>query len=364
MWMPAELTFSRKGIKPRVNAAVIVGCSEYDDPEIADLRFAHEDAARAAIMLQIVAGVNPANIMTLRDQSQQSLLPTRANLLRVMTALGRSLPQAPDMLYFFFSGHGFHSPEKDSDYFLLHDANASLLEESSVSFEVILQLLRKTEARHIVLFLDACRAAISGGRGIERAIPPINVENLSSRGLVSFCSCAPGKLSYESPKIGSGLFTKALCDALGEQGKCVTVQEISHYLEATMPEMARQLGTPRQLAYARVEPLQPFLDQGCDGVVVIEAAKLIVAGYRLDFASPARSPTGGTWPTAPSPTCKPPGCSYGPTPPPAASTCPAASSWSPPPAAWRNCSATTSSSSAPARSRSARPSPGWPARTP
>jgi hypothetical protein len=27
--------------------------------------------------------------------------------------------------------------------------------------------------------------------------------------------------------------------------------------------------------------------------------------------SPARSPTGGTWPTAPSPTWKPPGCGYG-----------------------------------------------------
>ena len=44
-----------------------------------------------------------------------------------------------------------------------------------------------------------------------------------------------------------------------------------------------------------------------------------------------RSPTGATWPTAPSPTWKPPGCGCGWTPPPAASTCPAASSWSPPP---------------------------------
>jgi len=100
-----------------VSAAVIVGCSEYDDPEIADLDFAYEDAARAAVMLQTVAGVNPANIRTLRDQSDQTLLPTRTNLLRVMTSLGRELPQPPDMLYFFFSGHGFHSPEKDSDYF-------------------------------------------------------------------------------------------------------------------------------------------------------------------------------------------------------------------------------------------------------
>jgi Caspase domain len=136
---------------------------------------------------------------------------------------------------------------------------------------VILRLLRKTGARRIVLFLDACRAVITGGRGIECAKPPINVENLSSRGLVSFCSCEPGKLSYESPKIGSGLFTKALCDALGEQGKCVAVQEISYYLKATMPEMARQLGTPLQLAYTRVEALQ------------LQTLAIAAASYRLQW---------------------------------------------------------------------------------
>jgi molecular chaperone DnaK len=239
-----------------VKAAVIVGCSKYDDADIADLRFAHKDAAHAAHMLQTVAGVNPANILMLRDQSQQSHLPTRTNLLRGLTALGRDLPQPPETLYFFFSGHGFHSPKDDSDYLLLRDSIAALLEENSVSFEFILRVLHNTGAKHIVLFLDACRAVVSGGRSVEPVIPPISVANLSPPGLVSFCSCEPGKRSYESPKIGSGLFTKALCDALGELGQCVTVHEVSCFLEATMPELSRQLGTPPQLAYTRVEPLQ------------------------------------------------------------------------------------------------------------
>ena len=49
--------------------------------------------------------------------------------------------------------------------------------------------------------------------------------------------------------------------------------------------------------------------------------------------SPAKSPNGAIWPTAPSPTWRQRACGCGWTPPPGASTCPAASSWSPPPAA-------------------------------
>jgi molecular chaperone DnaK (HSP70)/uncharacterized caspase-like protein len=258
-----------------VNAAVIVGCSAYDDPDIADLRYAHADAAQAAFMIETVAGVSSANILTLRDQSQQSSLPTRTNLLRGLTTLGRSLGKPPDTLYFFFSGHGFHSPVDDSDYFLLCDSISSLLEETSISFEFILRILRNTGARHIVLFLDACRAAVSGGRSIESRIQSISVANLSPPGLVSFCSCEPGKLSYESPKIGSGLFTKALCDALGEQGKCTTVREVSYFLDTAMPELSHKLGTPPQLAYTRVEPLQ------------LQELAIASASYRLQWRTAA-----------------------------------------------------------------------------
>ena len=69
------------------------------------------------------------------------------------------------------------------------------------------------------------------------------------------------------------------------------------------------------------------LDPGADVTVVLEDAYPDTSPSAASpTTSPARSPTGVTWPTAASPTWKTPGCGCGWMPPPGASTYPAASS--------------------------------------
>ncbi|MFL6121324.1 Hsp70 family protein [Actinophytocola sp.] len=238
-----------------MNVGVAVGCSRYDDPRIADLKYAHEDANRIAALLSEVVGVHEDALVVLHDgMDEPSLRPTRANLIRELVRLSRSLTEPVDVLMFFFSGHGFHSTADGSEYLLLADSIDEVLEETSVRFELVLELVRAVKADHVVLFLDACRAAASGGKSVGAGRAP--VQDLHPTGMVSFTSCEPGSLSYEADELGSGVFSSALQEALSEVGRCVTVEELSRYLRDVVPRLARRTGKPVQVPHTRIEPLE------------------------------------------------------------------------------------------------------------
>lgn len=240
-----------------MNVGIAVGCSRYDDPRIADLKYAHEDANRIAERLSSVVGVDDGAMVVLHDgMSDPSLAPTRANLVRELVRLSRSVDEPVDLLVFFFSGHGFRSTVDGSDYLLLADSVEEVLEETSVRFELVLGLLRAVGANHVLLFLDACRAAASSGKSIGATVGRAMVGDLHPSGMVSFTSCEPGTLSYEADELGGGVFSAALSDGLSEAGRCVTVEDLSRYLRTAVPALSRRTGKPVQVPHTRVEPLE------------------------------------------------------------------------------------------------------------
>lgn len=234
-----------------MHVGVVVGCSRYEDARLADLKYAHEDAARFAGTLTSVAGVPPAALTVLRDGAP--VPPTRSAVLRALAALA-TFPEPVDTLHFFFSGHGYHSTADGSDYLLLADSIPEAMEETSLRFEVVLRMLRGAGARHTLLYLDACRSTLLGGKSAAEPLAA-RVENLTPPGMVSFCSCEPGTVSYEADELGGGVFSAALSEALSEVGRCVTVQDLDDYLRTAVPALSRRTGMPVQHAHTRVEPL-------------------------------------------------------------------------------------------------------------
>lgn len=236
-----------------VHVGVAIGCSRYDDPRVADLKYAHEDAARFAGTLTSVAGVAHRDMLVLHDGvGSPRLLPTRSNVLRTLASLA-TFPEPIDTLHFFFSGHGYHSWADGSDYLMVVDSIAEAMEETSLRFELLLRLIKGSGARHTVLYLDACRSSIAGGKSAESTLA--HVQDLCPPGMVSFCSCEPGAVSYEADELGGGVFTAALTEGLSEAGRCVTVQDLDAYLRVAVPDLSRRTGKPTQHAHTRVEPL-------------------------------------------------------------------------------------------------------------
>jgi molecular chaperone DnaK len=239
-------------------AAIIVGCSHYDDDDIADLQFAHQDASKLANVLADICGVPQEDIYTLASAPTECRgEPTRGELLKVL-ALGRRVAQRAeiDTLFFAFSGHGCHARDADTDYLVLKDTVYGALEDSALEYQTLVRYLRQWNAKHTIIFLDACRSFIEAGKGGNHAeITQINADVLCPDGMITFSSCSQGQRSYESEDLGQGVFTASVLRALSDIGRCATVYELDRFLVKDVPEIGRRYGKPLQIPYTRVEPL-------------------------------------------------------------------------------------------------------------
>ncbi len=237
-----------------MNGAIVIGCSAYEDSNLSPLRFAHRDAQRIAAILLETCGVTEETLFTLCDDGPPSRRPTRTNVLRAITDSDR-LNGVDGVLFFFFSGHGFQAADGEQ-YLLPIDCVRGALTDTSLRFDSVLRYLGEARAEHSVLLLDACRNAVQGGKAGPSAPAHLDVAALCPPGMVSFCSCQPGRVSYEAESVGAGVFTEVICEALSDQGHCRTIYELDKYLTARVPQVARAAGKPVQEPYSRVEPLE------------------------------------------------------------------------------------------------------------
>ncbi len=239
-----------------MKAAFIIGCASYDDPDIANLNFSGKDAEDFATVIAQNCGFSNEDIIVLSsNQSDRRFWPTKSNIIR-------ALKPRPDKksrlstLFFFFSGHGLHSSRDGRDYLVPQDAAANELEDSSIAFEKILEYLQGWPTNNLVLFLDACRAVVQGGKAVNvEEWQEVNVKALHSYGMASLCSCSPYQKSYESDELRNGIFTYGLCEALSDRGKCRTLYELNNYLVNRVPAISRKYRTPVQTPYTRIEPV-------------------------------------------------------------------------------------------------------------
>ncbi|MCA2215450.1 Hsp70 family protein [Jidongwangia harbinensis] len=236
-----------------MNRALVVGCAAYEDPDIAPLRYADRDAARIAEVLRTVCGVEGDALTLLHDGlPDRRSHPTRTNVLRHLSRL--STDGGDGILFFYFSGHGFQAADT-AHYLLPIDCVRGAIEETALRFDLIVRYLGSAAAPHVVLLLDACRNVVDGGKTATAGLASVDVSALCPPGVVTFCSCVPGTVSYEAEGLKAGVFSQALVEAFSDQGRCRTVYELDTYLSRRVPEIAVGEGKPRQVPHSRVEPL-------------------------------------------------------------------------------------------------------------
>lgn len=177
-----------------MNRAIVIGCREYNDVGIASLHFADMDAQAVAGVFHTSCGVPSSDMVTLPSVGAPAN-PTRNAIIRALTPPeGTRSNKQPDKLFFFFSGHGFHSNADDQDYLMPCDAVVQALEETSIRLDTVLSLLKRWNPKNIVLFLDLCRAATRGGKSVEAVLwRPVKAAALRASGVAVFWSCSPGK---------------------------------------------------------------------------------------------------------------------------------------------------------------------------
>jgi uncharacterized caspase-like protein len=214
-----------------VRAAIVIGCGEFDDPEIGPLKYAAADASSLAMLLQETCDITEDSIFrayATKSGPAVGIPPSRAGIIRALTGARQHFRgRALELLILFFSGHGFHSGFDRNDYLLTSDSVVADLEATALSFSAVEKYLREIDAKYTVLFLDACRAISQAGKSAESnpKFTPFRTEAEMSPGMVTFFSCKAGQLSFESDDCQHGLFTYCLLKGLGEEGHCTSCQQ-------------------------------------------------------------------------------------------------------------------------------------------
>jgi WD40 repeat protein len=234
-----------------------VGVSDYADPRVPDLAFAHVDARDLAELfgsVRLHAGATDAEWRAVTGEAQgfddvhvHTLLQDQVTPAAI-AALSRELAGArpQDTVVVFVSGHGVH--ELDADglprfYYMTHQADPDDLTGTAASYDLIEGLLDGIRARRKVLLLDTCESgeAEAGGGGPAARLDGMTARGFSVRardaappapawvtspdgfidrdlrqrtGAVVVSSSRGDESSYESTRHRNGVFTQAIIEAM------------------------------------------------------------------------------------------------------------------------------------------------------
>jgi len=233
--------------------AVVIGISDYQDPQIPDLRFADKDAEAFANFLRSPAGGS------LDGDHLKVLLNSEATVAQFDAALGWLLDESKpgDQAIIYFSGHGdVETKTRNQHGFLLcwDSPPQSYISGAYPIFflkDVITTLSTENKAR-VLIITDACRSGKLAGNSIGGA--QLTSQNLAQQfaNEIKILSCQPDEYSLEGEQWGGGrgAFSFHLVDGLygladGNNDGSVNLMEISRHLEDHVtPEVAPQSQVP------------------------------------------------------------------------------------------------------------------------
>jgi uncharacterized caspase-like protein len=244
--------------------AVIIGISQYDDPEIKGLEFADRDARAVYEFfrspLSGLGGFKPENMKLLLNKD--------ASYTNMKVALFDFLKQAApeDVVYVYFAGHGSPDPQRRNNLYLLPaDAQAGSMGGTAFRMDDMNRALAEVTAAHKVLITDACHSggvtiAARGGPG-DNAINEAFLSRMTAANGVTAILTASDTVQQslegpqwrdsttEGPTEGHGVFTyyllkglRGAADANGDQ--IVDLHEMMQYTRENVAEATRRAQTP------------------------------------------------------------------------------------------------------------------------
>jgi C-terminal peptidase prc len=246
---------------PPKTYAVIVGVSQYGDPQIKPRRHAEADAKALYDLFndKTYLGTDATEVHLLLgtpDAKRPSALATKANILKELADVAAKAKK-DDLLLVALIGQG--APLGDKTCFLASDSTFKDRAKNAVASADVEHAIEKIKSQKLCAILDINFKGFDAGKEVipdpnlldmvkvfvgpedkeEHTLPPGRVVILSNNSISQ-------PLELDS----SGLFTKVLIDGLKgaadtdgyEPDGNVTVDEIDAYLEKEMPKLTRVVG--------------------------------------------------------------------------------------------------------------------------
>ena len=260
--------------------AVVVGISDYQDPDIPDLRFADKDAEAFANYLRSPAGG------TLDADHLKLLTNEKATMAQFAKSLDWlwEVCKEGDEAIIYFSGHG--DVEKKSltqpGFLLCWDAPARVYMAGGAFAlpmlqEVISTLSTQNKAK-VLIITDACHSAKLAGSEIYGA--QLTGQNLARQfaNEIKLLSCQPDEYSIEGEQWGGGrgAFSYYLMDALygmadANNDLSVNLKEVGRYLE---DHVTAEVAPVRQNPKVIGNPSEPIASVNANLIAELRSGKI------------------------------------------------------------------------------------------
>jgi uncharacterized caspase-like protein len=221
----------------RQRIAVLIGISKYQHKgkwRLDDLNYASADAISLAEYLKDPKRGAFDKVVLLTEKDA-----TTANIKIALREKLRGV-QPEDLVLVFWAGHGSPDPhEEDRLYLITHDTDPEHMAGTAYAMEEFRRDIAAIKAKRVMVMADACHSAgisdptlglrgrkdneiVNGLRGVyiddEKSTKAIARDTGPVR--LIFTSCEQGEVSRESSKLGHGVFTHYLLQALnGEADK-------------------------------------------------------------------------------------------------------------------------------------------------
>jgi hypothetical protein len=191
--------------KPRFHG-LFMGVDRYGSPGIQELRYAEQDA----VALHTLFADN------LGDGGELLIgrAATRAEIERRFRQLAEVDPH--DVVVVSFSGHGSETHE-----LVTYDADLYDLSGSCIPLDLLTEWFRAIPARRLVCILDCCFSGAMGAKVLRVESRPRALrseesllEQLAGDGRLILTASTADQPAYENPRLGHGLLTHYLLQAL------------------------------------------------------------------------------------------------------------------------------------------------------
>ena len=271
-----QAAVGRSAAEGGASYALLVGISDYQNPRINPLRFAHKDALLFREHLLSERGG------ALPEENVQLLINEQATTSAVRLALDTLLKAQAgpdDTVLVFVASHGTVDPTTREGFIVTYDSDPQDLASTGLPMAELQELVQTklSTVGRVQIYVDVCHAGTIGtirskGNRINSVMERLGEADGE---IVGFMASRPREVSYEGPQYGGGhgAFSYFLLNALNgaadyDQDGAVNISDLIDYVESRVEEGTYNRQHPRDFGVFDNELI--VADLGKPGVEIPE----------------------------------------------------------------------------------------------
>ena len=227
--------------------ALLVGVSDYEDPRIPALHFAHADADLLNSFLHTERGGKVAgdDVQILRNKEATT------EAIRQKFDFFLKKAQKNDQIVILLAGHGVSDDKDGSEYFLTYNSRLEYLKSTALEMPFLTRLFRDQmeHVGRILVFADMCKAGAFEQYNNEAL--PAGFKGVPDRNMLLYMASQAGQSSRELPELGHGAFSyfveQGLNGAADDDNDGFV--EVGEFIDWVLKEVLRATGKRQRPRY-------------------------------------------------------------------------------------------------------------------